>query len=62
VLNDEVCILVDPEPDAMAAGILHAIEGEPPLPHVVRAQSLYQCAYSRPAYEAKVRRLLEILP
>jgi glycosyltransferase involved in cell wall biosynthesis len=62
VLTDDVCILVDPEPEAMAAGILEAMAGEGTLPQVVRAQSLYRRAYSRPAYEAKVRRLLEILP
>ena len=62
VLTDEVCILVDPEPEAMATGILAAIDGETRLPQVARAKSLYQRAYSRPAYEAKVRRLLEILP
>jgi glycosyltransferase involved in cell wall biosynthesis len=62
VLTDEVCILVDPEPEAMATGMLAAIDGDTRLPQVARAQSLYQRVYSRPAYEAKVRHLLEILP
>jgi glycosyltransferase involved in cell wall biosynthesis len=62
VLNDEVCILVEPEPRAMADGLLKAIAEEARLPHVERARALYELAYSRPAYEAKLRRLLEILP
>jgi glycosyltransferase involved in cell wall biosynthesis len=62
VLTDDVCILVEPEPKAMAAGILKASDDESQLAHVARAKSLYERAYSRPAYEAKVRRLLEILP
>jgi glycosyltransferase involved in cell wall biosynthesis len=62
VLTDDVCILVEPEPQALAAGILKAIDDEVRSTHVVRAKSLYEQAYSRPAYEAKVRRLLEIVP
>jgi glycosyltransferase involved in cell wall biosynthesis len=62
VLTDEVCILVAPEPSAMAAGILRALDDEARLAHVAQAKSLYERAYSRPAYEAKVRRLLELLP
>jgi glycosyltransferase involved in cell wall biosynthesis len=62
VLTDDVCILVEPEPRSMAAGILRAIAPPVPLVHVDSARSLYERVYSRPAYEAKVRRLLEILP
>ncbi len=62
VLTDEVCILVEPEPEALAAGILQAIEAGTALPSIARAQALYERAYSRPAYEAKVRRLLEMIP
>lgn len=62
VLTEDVCILVEPEPQAMAAGILNAIGDEARLANVAKAKSLYERAYSRPAYEAKVRRLLEILP
>jgi glycosyltransferase involved in cell wall biosynthesis len=62
VLTEDVCILVEPEPQAMAAGILNAIADEARLANAAKAKSLYERAYSRPAYEAKVRRLLEILP
>ena len=62
VLTDDVCILVDPEPPALAAGILEAIDQGARLTHVAGARLLYERVYSRPAYEAKVRRLLEILP
>jgi glycosyltransferase involved in cell wall biosynthesis len=62
VLTDDVCILVEPEPSAMAEGLLRAIDDDARLVHVERAQSLYERDYSRPAYEAKVRRLLEFLP
>jgi glycosyltransferase involved in cell wall biosynthesis len=61
VLSDEVCMLVEPEPPAMAAGILRAIDGEARLAQVASARALYERAYSRPAYEAKVRQLLEML-
>jgi glycosyltransferase involved in cell wall biosynthesis len=62
VLTDEVCILVEPEPTAMAGGIVAAIGDGGPLAHIARAQSLYEQVYSRPVYEAKVRQLLESLP
>ena len=62
VLTDDVCILVDPQPEAMAAGLLRAIDQEARLALAARARALYDRVYSRPAYEAKVRRLLEILP
>jgi glycosyltransferase involved in cell wall biosynthesis len=62
VLSDDVCFLVEPEPVSMADGILLALETGPDGPHVVNARLLYERVYSRPAYEAKVRRLLEILP
>jgi predicted amidohydrolase YtcJ len=62
VLSDDVCILVDAEPEPMAAGILKALDDQTRGTYVVNAASLYERAYSRPAYEAKVRRLLENLP
>lgn len=61
VLTDEVCILVDPEPEAMAAGILKALQDTAEGAKAANARSLYEGAYSRPAYEAKVRRLLQSL-
>jgi len=62
VLTDDVCILVEPQPQALAAGILKAIDDGARLTHIASAKCLYERVYSRPAYEAKVRRLLEILP
>jgi glycosyltransferase involved in cell wall biosynthesis len=62
VLSDEVCFLVDPEPEAMAAGILSALEDTPKLRELVaNARALYEQQYSASAYDAKMRRLLEIL-
>ena len=46
----------------MATGILKALAEQTHGTYVVNATSLYERAYSRPAYEAKVRRLLENLP
>lgn len=62
VLTDEVCILVEPEPQAMAASILKALGVQVESSRAANAKFLYHGEYSRPAYEAKVRRLLEILP
>jgi glycosyltransferase involved in cell wall biosynthesis len=62
VLDDSVCILVDPEPESMARGLLRAIS-DPAYAHQVasRAQALYEREYARPVYERKIRRLLEIV-
>lgn len=63
VLSDDVCMLVDPDPAAMAEGILRALEDGQWRTRVARnAKALYDGSYSRPVYEAKVRRLLAILP
>jgi len=60
VLNEEVCFLVDPEPDSLAAGILAALRGDERCRRVVAAaRALYDAHYSRSAYEAKMRALLQ---
>jgi glycosyltransferase involved in cell wall biosynthesis len=61
VLNDEVCLLVEPSADAMAAGLRDALAGGERLPQVARARMLYDTHYSRPAYESKMQHLLERL-
>ncbi len=62
VLSEEVCFLVDPEPASMARGILEAINEPERRRRVVHAaQQLYQVAYSRHAYETKMRQLLEVV-
>lgn len=60
VLTDEVCILTDPEPDAMAAGILTALNDQATVRAVTcRARQLYDERYSRAAYTQKMRDLLQ---
>lgn len=62
VLDETICFLVDPEPRAMAAGIVEALRNEPKRREIVaQALARYESCYSRPAYVAKVRRVLEML-
>ena len=62
VLNDSVCIMVDPDPESLARGLLRALS-DPEYSREVaaRAQALYESEYARPNYERKIRRLLEIV-
>lgn len=60
VLTDEVAILVDPDPGAMAHGILEALSGRG-QGVAQGAIRLYKERYSRAAYEIKMRKLLERL-
>ena len=63
VLTDEVCFLVDPEPESMAQGLLAAARGPRPAARPraqLRARSTSR-EYARPIYERKIRRLLEIV-
>jgi glycosyltransferase involved in cell wall biosynthesis len=62
VLNESVCIMVEPDAESMAQGLLRAIN-DPEYSRQVasRAQALYQREYARPSYERKIRRLLEIV-
>jgi glycosyltransferase involved in cell wall biosynthesis len=62
VLDDEVCFLVEPTPEAMAAGILEALTDTARAESVThRALALYESRYSRPVYEAKMRSLIQLL-
>ena len=60
VLSDEVAYLVEPEPEALAQGILKALaDGVDGNPRAKEAKALYAARYSRPVYEQKMERLLE---
>ena len=62
VLSDDVCFLVDPEPESMAQGLLRAItEPEAAQQRARAARYLYETAYSRPVYEQKMRDFLALL-
>jgi glycosyltransferase involved in cell wall biosynthesis len=62
VLNEEVCFLVDPEPASMAEGLRRALlDPVARARAVANARALYQRAYARPIYEAKMHALLAVL-
>ncbi len=62
VLSDENCILVDPEPEAMARGLLAALEGGEAIERrVTNARALYDEGYSPAAYRDKMRRLFHLV-
>jgi glycosyltransferase involved in cell wall biosynthesis len=62
VLDDRVCVLVDPTPASMADGILALLDDPARRAAVVDgARALYEARYARPIYEGKMRRLLEVL-
>jgi glycosyltransferase involved in cell wall biosynthesis len=62
VLTDDVCFLVEPEPDDMARGLIEALTDEPERSRkVAAALELYEREYSRSKYEQKIDRLLEVL-
>lgn len=61
VLNDEVAFLVKPESDDMAAGIIKALVQSNDCRISENAKMLYKKKYDRPAYEKKMRRVLELL-
>jgi glycosyltransferase involved in cell wall biosynthesis len=62
VLNETVCILVEPGAKSLAQGILQAINDPDGARQVAaRARALYEQQYARPVYEQKIRRLLEIV-
>ena len=62
VLDDSVCYLVDPDAASLGAGLLEALTDESGSAARVRnAMALYEREYSRPVYERKIRRLLEIV-
>ncbi|MCB0729825.1 MAG: glycosyltransferase [Ignavibacteriae bacterium] len=62
VLTEEVCFLVDPNPEAMAKGILLSLsDKELAQEKVKNAMKLYEDEYSRTVYTSKLKRLLESL-
>lgn len=62
VLTDEVCYLAEPEPKCFARAILKAMtDGAADNPKVTAAKALYAEKYSRPAYEGKLRKMMELL-
>lgn len=62
VLDETVAFLVDPNADAMADGILAALESEQRRQEVAaRAKDLYLREYSRPVYEKKMKSLMEMV-
>jgi glycosyltransferase involved in cell wall biosynthesis len=62
VLTGEVCFLVEPNAEALAAGLMRALSD--PAESARRAgnaRRLYDAAYARDRYETKMRRFLEVL-
>ena len=60
VLTDAECILVDPKPESMAAGLVEALRGGTAIEERTRnARRLYDEKYSRRVYVDKMRRLLD---
>lgn len=60
VLDDDVCVLVEPDPESLAAGLVRALEGGPEISRrITAARDLYRQRYSRQAYVEKMRRLLQ---
>ena len=61
VLNDEVCILVEPNASDLARGLIEALDDEgESARRAENARRLYENAYSRKIYENKMRRFLEV--
>ena len=59
VLNDQVCFLVEPNPDSMAKGIIRALTDCKRCAQVVaNARDLYEKKYSRVSYVKKMSQLL----
>lgn len=62
ILDDSVCYLVDPDAASLAAGIVAALSDSAQRAlRTDNARALYERNYSRPVYEGRIRRLLEIL-
>ena len=62
VLDDEVCFMVEPTAASMAEGLVAALTDEARREAVIEAaRALYRERYSRPVYEAKMRRLFELV-
>lgn len=62
VLDDSVCFLADPDAESLADALFRALTDDAGVAERVRnAMALYEREYSRPVYERKIRRLLEIV-
>jgi glycosyltransferase involved in cell wall biosynthesis len=62
VLNDDVCILVEPNPESMAAGLVQALSNGGLAARLsANARRLYDDHYSRPIYEGKIQQLLKLV-
>jgi glycosyltransferase involved in cell wall biosynthesis len=62
VLDDQVCYLVDPEPESMSEGLLLALgDLNRTNERGNKARALYERDYARPVYVSKIKRLLEIV-
>jgi glycosyltransferase involved in cell wall biosynthesis len=62
VLDDNVAILVEPDPDDMARGLAEALCDHTRRKQIVAAAiKLYEDKYSRPVYTKKIKQLLEVL-
>ena len=62
VLTEDECILVDPEPEALAAGVITASRNGSRRDEVVHgAHRLYETAYAPERYVEQMHRLLHLL-
>lgn len=62
ILTEDVAFLTEPTPEAMARGIRQALTQDAEAQkRTDNARRLYAEKYSRPVYEAKMRRLLELV-
>jgi glycosyltransferase involved in cell wall biosynthesis len=60
VLSDDECVLVDPQPESMAAGLLRALRGGEDIERrIAGARRLYDEHYSPAAYRDKMKRLFD---
>jgi glycosyltransferase involved in cell wall biosynthesis len=62
VLSDDVCVLVEPDPQSMAVGLVRALSDQEQAARLVaNARKLYDENYARPIYVRKIRELLQIV-
>jgi glycosyltransferase involved in cell wall biosynthesis len=62
VLNDDVCVLVEPDAASMAEGLVEALQNKERMARLTAAaQRMYDAKYSRPIYERKIQQLLHLV-
>lgn len=62
VLNEDVAFLVPPTPEGLAEGVVRAMtQAQEAEKRTAQARRMYAEHYSRPIYEDKMRRLLELV-